>query len=679
MTYLARWEFQQLMRQFCTILMALTFFAGAKPVWALDADRNKSMHYDDKDGKSQQNSSAHWAFSPIRQPPLPRADNPVPDANPIDRFILASLHSKGLAAAPEADRRRLIRRVTLDLIGLPPTNYESEAFACDQSPDAFVKVVDRLLADARYGQRWGRLWLDVARYADSKGYVFLEERRYPFSYTYRDYVIRAFNDDLPYDRFILEQLAADKIQGGSDNRSLAALGFLTLGRRFLNNTPDIIDDRIDVTTRGLMGLTVGCARCHDHKFDPIPQRDYYSLYGVFASSVEPHELPLLGNEAPTADTLDFRRQMDHLHAEKERFEKDNAKELKAGNRKFRDQLTGLQKKIDALLVTHPGSPPRAMVLADAPTPVSPHVFLRGNPGTPGESVPRQFLEVIAGKGRKPFTDGSGRLELARAIASPDNPLTARVLVNRVWAWHFGAGLVDTPSDFGIRTTPPSNPQLLDWLAARFMAEGWSIKKLQRWIVLSNTYRQSSIVMDSPAGPSDAIRAARSIDPENRLLWHMNRRRLDFEELRDSLLAVAGQLEANPGGRGVDLFKEPFSRRRSVYGFVDRQNLSDPLRTFDFASPDAHCPARHTTTVPQQALFLMNSPFVQQQAQALARRADARGSAVRIRQIYRFVFARPPSQEEEQLGLEFLGDKPTDDAWTRYAQVLLASNEFMFVD
>jgi hypothetical protein len=310
------------------------------------------------------------------------------------------------------------------------------------------------------------------------------------------------------------------------------------------------------------------------------------------------------------------------------------------------------------------------------TPVNPHVFLRGNPASPGEVVPRQFLEVIAGQERKPFTEGSGRLELAKAIASPDNPLTARVLVNRIWAWHFGVGLVDTPSDFGVRTPPPSNPELLDWLTARFMAEGWSIKKLHRRIMLSETYRQSSIVS---AMNSDAVRAARAADPENRMLWHMNRRRLDFEQLRDSLLTVAGQLDGTIGGRAIDLFKEPFSRRRTVYGFIDRQNLPGTLRDFDFASPDAHCPMRHTTTVPQQALFLMNSAFVLQRAQALARSANASDSASRIGQIYRRALSRSPSKDEELLGLDFLGGKPSEDDWTRYAQVLLASNEFMFVD
>ncbi len=408
-------------------LLALLAAISAAIAESPKAATTKSDHYDAARAESQHDSTRHWAFAPVSQPALPSVQDRAWSQNPIDCFVLAALEMRGIAPSPQADRRTLIRRATFDLIGLPPTDHEVSNFVSDSSPNAYERLVDRLLSDPRYGERWGRLWLDVARYADSKGYVFQEERRYPFSYTYRDYVVRAFNSDLPYDRFILEQLAADKLQPASGKESLAAMGFLTLGRRFLNSVPDIIDDRIDVTMRGLMGMTVGCARCHDHKFDPIPQRDYYSLYGVFASSVEPHDLPLLAETTHNPAGDDYRKQLEKLTADKERFEKDNAKELKARNRKFTEELVALQKKIDALMATHPGSPPRAMVLVDADKPMNPRVFLRGNPGTPGESVPRQFLQVLSGKDPKPFKDGSGRLELARAIASPENPLTARVL------------------------------------------------------------------------------------------------------------------------------------------------------------------------------------------------------------------------------------------------------------
>ncbi len=614
-------------------------------------------------------SKSHWAFRPVHAPAIPAVRNESWPATAIDRFVLTALEAKGLTPGSDADQRTLLRRVSLDLTGLPPSFEEVQAFEQDRSPRAFERVVERLLASPQYGERWGRHWLDVARYADSKGYVFQEERRFPFSFTYRDYVVRSFNRDLPYNRFIIEQLAADKLLLGDDKQPLAAMGFLTLGRRFLNNVHDIIDDRIDVTTRGLMGLTVGCARCHDHKYDPIPTRDYYSLYGVFASSIEPRELPLLGERAAGPEGEAFLKELDRLKAEKSQYEKDHEKELKARNRKFREGLRAIQAKIDKLLATHPGSPPRAMVLNDAGVPRTPHVLLRGNPNTPGPAVPRQFLEVIAGPDRKPFSDGSGRLELAKAIASPDNPLTARVIVNRVWAWHFGKGLVTTTSDFGMRSDPPSHPELLDWLAARFMADGWSIKKLHRLIVLSHTYRQSSVDRPEVTG----------VDPENRLVGRMNRLRMDFESQRDSMLFVAGRLDPAPGGRGVNLFSPPFSTRRTIYGFVDRQNLPGTLRTFDFANPDQHCPRRHETSVPQQALYLLNSPFVQQQARALAQRTNEIDPSRRIEHLYRLAYGRMPTPDEVRLGLKFIGSDTTESVWTRYAQVLMVSNEFEFVD
>jgi hypothetical protein len=611
-------------------------------------------------------------------PSLPKVHNESWPTTPVDHFILASLESRGWMPAPPADRYTLIRRVTLDLTGLPPTPEEVEAFQSDTRPDAYERLVDRLLASPAYGERWARHWLDVARYADSKGYVFQEERRFPFSYTYRDYVIRALNQDLPYDRFILEQLAADQLPD-ADKRSLAAMGFLTLGRRFLNNIHDIIDDRIDVTMRGLLGLTVGCARCHDHKYDPIPMTDYYSLYGVFASSVEPAELPQIGDVGTGPLAEEFQKTLAQLKADLEKFEKEHEKELKAGNRKFRDQRAALKRKLDAHLANHPGSPPRAMVLHDKPQPVEPRVFLRGNPNNPGEVVPRQFLYVLAGESRQPFTHGSGRLELARAIASPDNPLTARVLVNRVWAWHFGKGLVDSPSDFGIRTPPPSHPELLDYLAARFIADGWSLKKLHRLIVLSSTYCQASTVRAATQQSADQVAAVLANDPENRLLSRMNRRRLDYETMRDSMLFVAGRLDRTMGGPALDADRQPQGSRRTIYNFIDRQNLPGVLRAFDFASPDTHCPQRFTTTVPQQALFFMNNSFAEQQAAALAHRATSATPRERVENLFRLAYGRRPSADELNLALAYLEHEPADKGWVRLAQVLLASNEFVFVD
>jgi hypothetical protein len=624
--------------------------------------------------------ASHWAFRPVRKPAPPAVRNGGWVRNPIDSFVLAGLETKGLSPAPPADRRTLIRRLSFDLLGLPPSPAEVDAFVSDSAPDAYERLADRLLASPHYGERWGRYWLDVARYADTKGYLFESERRFPYAYTYRDYVVRAFNEDLPYDQFVVQQLAADKLPLGEDKRPLAAMGFLTLGRRFLNNQNDIIDDRIDVVGRGLLGLTISCARCHDHKFDPIPTADYYSLYGVFASSLEPRELPTIVTPEPTPQYLAFAKEVAALQADVTRYEEEHREELKARNRKARDGLRALQKKVDRLRVTHPGAPPQAMVLVDAPEPTPPHVLLRGNPNNVGPAVPRQFLLVLAGEHRRPFTGGSGRLELARAIASRDNPLTARVLVNRVWMHHFGKGLVRTPSNFGLRGEPPTHPELLDYLAATFVDEGWSIKKLHRLIVLSQTYRQSS---DNDPGYDRA-------DPENRLLGKMNRRRLDFEALRDSLLAAAGRPDPRMGGKAVDLVAAPFSTRRAVYGFIDRQNLPGVFRTFDFASPDTSSPQRHETTVPQQALFLLNSPFVVEQARRLAARPDVsarEGDAERITYLYRLLYGRPAEPDEVALGLGFLAEARREgpaggsglSAWEKYAQVLLLSNEFAFVD
>jgi cytochrome c553 len=799
--------------------------------------------------------ATHWAFQPVRRVEPPTVKNTAWSSTPIDRFILVRLEENGLSPSPRADRRTLLRRVSFDLIGLPPTAEETAAFENDPSPDAFATVVDRLLASPHYGERWGRHWLDVARYADTKGYVFTEERKYPFSYTYRDYVIGAFNRDLPFDRFIVEQIAADQLPMADDKAALAAMGFLTLGRRFGNNVNDIIDDRIDVVTRGLMGLTTTCARCHDHKYDPIPTDDYYSLYGVFASSAEPADLPLMGlpviNEAyqayetelakreavleafvaekiaalidelrsRTTDYLvavvrkdgqelpqgigvslgpgDVRREVvtrwrnylqettkepnpvfgpwhalaalppegfaeaaakiiaglndaadaqprtnalvkqalaaavpqsmfdvatvygkllvdtntqwlaltrgqpaeaaggsapavpptalpeapaeelrQVLYAEKSPTAVARDETRRLFDRATKNKMAELKRAVDSFKANSPAAPPRAMVLNDAPDPTQPHVLIRGNPGRPGKEVARRFLQVLSTPDSPAFQRGSGRLELAELIASPTNPLTARVIVNRVWMHHFGRGLVATPSDFGARGAAPSHPELLDYLASAFIEDGWSLKKLHRRILLSKVYQQASD--DRP----EAIK----VDPENRLLWKMNRQRLEFEPMRDTLLAVAGRLDGAIGGRPVDLFASPFTTRRGVYGFIDRQDLPGTLRVFDFASPDVSTPMRPQTVVPQQALFGMNSPFVVEQAKALASRPEvvsAASSESKVQALYGLIYARGADADEVSAGIRFL-DAPVEagsapDATWQYAQALLLANEFVFVD
>lgn len=765
----------------------------------------------------------HWAWQPVQKQTLLSVKSEKPIAGPIDRFVQAKLEAMGLSLAAEADPRTLIRRAYFDLIGLPPSADEVERFVCEftaKPQAAWEALIDRLLASPQYGEAQARHWLDLARYADTKGYVFQEDRNYPYAYTYRDWVIRAFNEDLPYNRFIQLQIAADRLNP-PDKRDLAAMGFLTVGRRFLNNVHDIIDDRLDVTCRTFMGVTVGCARCHDHKYDPIPAKDYYSLYGVFASSIEPKDLPLIGEPERNADYLKFeeemkkregeleavRRKLWTAHIEKLRkpdvianylvaardirdasdrqimgivrerdlageslgrwrgllFQdsdlsvvfgplkalaelKDSEFEAKAPatlakalqakvnplvakafdgqklatfkdaaviygklfaahypapakpdpaqallaeilgpngpagipfteaekvfNRDDRNKVNEARRKVDSFKASSPFAPPRAMVMNDGPI-NNPYIFMRGIPGNRGPSVPRQFLEILS-PDRKPFKDGSGRLELANAIADPKNPLTARVLVNRVWITHFGHGLVRTPSDFGVRSDPPTHPELLDYLASEFVNNNWSIKKLHRAIVLSRTYLQSSECSNELA----------KADPENRLLAHQNRRRLDFEQLRDGMLRTSDLLDLAQGGKSIDLFKEPFTARRSVYGFVDRQNLPGTLRIFDFASPDTHSPQRFTTTVPQQALFLMNSPFVQAQAKALVARPEIAAKTKpeeRIAALVRCVYGRAARGEEIALLGDFVRNGDQGARWEQLAQVLLLSNEFAFVD
>lgn len=782
--------------------------------------QNKQSSWEERVAAAKQ---THWAFQPVVNPDTPEGAATVQTG--VDPFVQMRLAEAGVPVSPKADKRTLIRRAYFDLIGMAPTMDEVRAFEADDSPDAFDKVIEELLASPHYGERWGRHWLDVARYADTKGYVFQQERNFGFSHTYRDYVVRAFNEDLPYDTFIKHQIAADKMDLGEDKRPLAALGYITLGRRFVGNIHDITDDRIDVVTRGMQGLTVSCARCHEHKYDPISDKDYYSLYGIFRSSQEPGELPLI--EEPDPNDPKYQAYLEELNkkqAEREAYideiqvellthcrdevgtylnaaakgwDLDNnklkvvakehqlkgdllirwrdhlkklsgehhpvlapwfayravpeaefgeksptlAKEiagkklggkdinpvvakrfegdapasmddvtarikaaideankawtdllashtqmaqrqpdnppaaptaLKDGNLEAVRQLVygndsplniprgdvrglsevPIQNKmrdrdnaIARVESTHPGRPNRAMALVDSPNPFDPYVFRRGKPGSRGDNVPRRYLDLLTPKDEV-YENGSGRLELAKAIADHDNPLTARVMVNRVWMHHFGEPLVSTPSDFGVRSDPPTHPELLDYLASEFMASGWSVKHLHRLIMRSYTYQQDSLAQ----GPGVAA------DPENRLLWRQNRQRMDFESMRDGVLLAAGRLDLSLGGEGQSLTERPFMTRRTIYGRIERQNLPALFRTFDFASPDAHTPMRINTTVPQQALFLMNSPFLAEQAKHLAERETVATKPTpeeRITALYHTVFQREPAPDEIALGKHFV--------------------------
>lgn len=772
----------------------------------------------------------HWAFQPIKKQTVPtfKASDKNRDfvANPIDAFVLAKLESKEMVPSPTAPRGTLIRRITYDLTGLPPTVEEVRAFLSDRSPNAWEKVVDRLLASPHYGERWGRHWLDTARYGDTKGYVNnngkdkYEGYQYPFAWTYRDYVIDSFNDDKPYNQFLLEQIAADKLPNvGPNDPRLAALGFLTVGKRF-QNPDDTIDERIDTVTKATIGLTVSCARCHDHKFDPVSQGDYYSLHGIFNSITEPADRPVVKPSGDSDQRTAFEARLNELiaknrqgiyaliksttqefedHAEgylmvlsvpgrgtksydiakkygiwplnrevtanarllptdpvlgpfsllaklpEDRFAQtaptmlaralhdprrpvnplvvsmlehtkltkleDAAKaygllfaqarkasdsyfqaksqvngaawtqdpnlagiietpiaipqatnlmtqeqqiaffEDRTNNRPFtlvnntgQNQLTF--NAMNELRLTHPGAPGCAMVVKDVEPPKDSYIYLRGIKSKRGPVVPREFIEILSPADRKPFTNGSGRLELAEAILSPRNPMPARVAVNRVWMYHFGEGFVSTPDDLGNQCEAPSHPELMDWLSNWFVANNWSMKKLHRLILTSNTYKQSATT-----NPAYAVK-----DPANRLLWRANLRRLDFEAIRDSMVMLTGKLDTTLGGKPVNITDEPYTYRRSCYGYVDRTSLSDLLTQFDFADPENANTRRISTIVPQQALFFLNSPMsvdVARQVVARPEVAQAPADEGRVREIYLILFQRSPKPAEIQWATDFM--------------------------
>ena len=879
---------------------------------------------------------AHWAYQPVKRGiAVPVNKNQQWCRTPIDAFILQKLEANGMFASPDAGKETLLRRGYYDLIGLPPSPAEIEAFVADKSANAWEKVVDRLLANPHYGERWARHWLDTARYADTVGGDAntnngRDDYRYANAWTYRDYVVRAFNEDKPYDLFITEQLAADYLyplkpvgtpavakveakpaapavalkstppavavalppvaiapkttgaatavadpfnlspksagnvakanlapppapmksgsaaaksealmqpammsgdsmmmMGGASASSasgpemegsanLAALGFITVGERF-NNINDIINDRIDVVGRGLVGLTVACARCHDHMFDPISQKDYYALHGIFSSTVEPKEKPLITAADPKA-RADFEqkivavekenrdiyfREVEHwldlwktkpaqyLKAALLRDGKDEKMQLErqeiikseqldnilvnyygravnpnsrvygplskfkniqpsefstqgalvlkdiAGSGRYNPlvvkaiqdakpssmnevteayynllnkvapKITGLVKayqsattdkvevcskdeleiligafeiapapkvdstwirtatgnwpvqltgrarfvfaKVNELELTHPGAPARAMAVRDSANIKNSNVFIRGQAGQQGEMVPRRFLDILSPDHQsKPFSLGSGRLELAKAITSKDNPLTARVMVNRVWLHHFGEGFVRTPDDLGVMSEAPSHPELIDYLAGWFMDNGWSIKKLHKFIMLSRVYQESSYIL------KDAGYANK--DPDNRFLWRANVRRLDFECVRDSLLTFSGRLDQTIGGQPVNITDEPYIYRRSIYGYIDRGNLSELMGHFDFSDPDMPNSKRTTTIVPQQALFLMNSPMAVDVARRVIARPEVAHAGTdlhRVFAIYSILFQRQPTMEEIKIGVSYV--------------------------
>jgi hypothetical protein len=618
-----------------------------------------------------------WAFQPIVDPRPPHVNDQAWVRKPLDRFVLANLEGSRLHPVRPADKHTLLRRVTFDLIGLPPTPEEITAFLSDDSSDAYEKVVERLLASPHFGERWGRHWLDVARYGEDQAHTF-QARVFPYGYRYRDWVVQALNDDMPYDRFIIEQIAGDLLKDGDPLAHRAALGLFALGphyyldgaaRKLVEATE--LDDRIDTMTRGFLALTVSCARCHDHKFDPIAQCDYYSLAGVFQSS-KYEEMPL----GPPDVVERYTKAQKEIRACEMRIRQFLKSEAKGqGESKLDDgakqKLVNMRRELAQLKKNAPPAPPLIHTLSEGQA-ANMRVYLRGNPDKEGEVAPRRFLRVLAGDNPTPFTHGSGRLELARAIASPENPLTARVLVNRVWQHHFGRGIVRTPDNFGKLGERPTHPELLDHLATRFIASGWSIKALHREILLSATYRLSC--------DRDENNAA--VDPDNRRLWRMNRQRLDVEAWRDALLTASGEMDGSIGGSAVDL-SNLTNKRRTLYGKISRHNLDSLLRLFDFPDPNITSGARPVTIVPLQQLFVLNSEFMIARARSLAAKVAAEDTddGARIQKAFVRVFGRDATEPEVRMGLAFLGaaEKTALTPWEQYAQVLLSANEFAFID
>jgi hypothetical protein len=745
-----------------------------------------------------------WSFQPVIKPAPPAVRNTTWPHSDIDRFILAKLESETLATAPPADRRSLLRRVTYSLTGLPPTFEETQAFEADRSPHAFEKVVDRLLASPRYGERWGRLWLDLARYSDDK-LNSTQDEPYVNSFRYRDWVIDTFNRDLPYDTFVKTQIAGDLMPSKNPAQYAAGTGFFAL-------SPEMQDERVDALTKTFLGLTVGCAQCHDHKFDPIPTQDFYSLQGILNSS-KLHELPLaedavvkawkarkaevdlvekrikdfydkqsallgeifasqaarylLATQDPSAAAgLDsetiakFRKYIEadrlyhpylnqfrllakakaplaELTKEAEAFQKlllevveekkvvDDKNKIKLGLDPSRNDLSQTQldamsrdrtvlwrdffertisdaggafnygsgvfyygkgapdkpsierflsgpwkqylneqnRILDALKKSLPEQYPFLQTLSDKEKPEDMNILVRGDRNNKGDLAPRRFLAILS-KGERPlFHQGSGRLQLAEAIADPNNPLTARVLVNRVWQFHFGRGIVATPSNFGQLGERPTHPELLDYLAASFVEDGWSIKKLHKRILLSSTYQLAAA----------NVEANLAKDPANRFFWRAPLRRLDAEAIRDSLLFASGELDLSPSQKAPQIEDEK-NFKRTVYSFIGRRKLDGFLALFDFPAPLASSESRMSTNVPLQRLYFMNSAFVEKRAGVLAGKLSG-ANPERIRAAYRTLFARDPDPEELTLGEQYVAQS----GWTSYTRALLSSNEFLFTN
>jgi hypothetical protein len=655
-----------------------------------------------KYGMSLEEGRRFWSFRPVQEPPMPAVRDTSWPRTPVDAFILSRLEAAGVAPVPQADRRTLLRRVTFDLTGLPPTPAEMDAFLADTSPEAFARVVDRLLASPRYGERWGRHWLDVVRYADTCGNA--SDHPVPQAHEYRDWVIRAFQRDLPYDQFLREQIAGDLMPAASDlerRERITATGYLAVARRFGGDRDGehhlTLDDSLDNLGRAVLGSSIACARCHDHKFDPFTVQDYYALYGIFASTRYPFPgaevgkqqedfVPLLPPAKLEAALRPYREKIAALTAK--------VKQLEAAHAAAK-ALAEARKELAAAEAARPVIED-AYAVADG-TPADARVQVRGDPQRLGEPVPRGFPAVLGGQRLPPGFSGSGRLQLAGWLTDPQNPLTARVMVNRIWQYHFGRGIVPTPNDFGRQGKPPTHPELLDFLAVRFIQSGWSVKAMHRLILLSRTWQLAS------TGPASSVTA----DPNNVLFGRFDRRRLDAESIRDAMLFVAGELEEQQGGehpfppartwgftQHIPFMAVYETRRRSIYLMQQRLRKHPYLALFDGADPNSSTAIRLPSTTPLQALFLMNDPMAHEAAAKLAERviASAPQTAARIAFAYRLALGRPPTSAEQQDCVEFLREfrqrllalqtrshELEQRTWAAFARALLSANEFVFID
>ena len=667
----------------------------------------------------------HWSFRPPVPQSLPAVKDVAWPQSPIDHFILAKLEAANVAPAAPADKRTLIRRVTFDLTGLPPTQAEIESFLNDQRPEAFAIVVDRLQDSPAYGEHWGRHWLDVARYADSNG---LDENiAHGNAWRYRDYVVATINQDKPFDQFVIEQIAGDLLPFNSESQQhsqLIATGFLSIGPKVLAEVDqpkmrmDIVDEQIDAVGRVFLGLTLGCARCHDHKFDPITAGDYYGLAGIFKSTrtmdsyvkvAKWHEHVLPSAEATKlkaafdADVAARKQSLAEFITKADQAAKAGLAADAAVPEKLetlypdatKTELAKLREQLAALERDGPNLPTTMGVTDDEIVDVAIH--LRGDTQKLGDVVRRRTPGSITGANSPEFPEkSSGRQQLAQWLMDPQHPLTARVLVNRVWRWHFGRGLVRTTDNFGLLGEAPSHPELLDWLAQRFIADGWSLKSLHRLLVNSSSYQQSTVPR------SETLEA----DPENRLLGRFSLRRLSAEEVRDALLMVSGQLDPTIGGsvlkvknRGylfdhtsIDL-TDYTSNRRSLYLPVIRNHVYDLFQLLDFPDPAVPTGDRSTSTVAPQALLMMNSDFVMQAAERVAMHVVEKHSSnpERLLAVVNAIYGRDATKEEAASHQQFLDrvektliDSETDaairtrHAWTILCHTLLASNEFIYV-